>query len=197
MKIAFIGQKGIPSLAGGIEKHVEEVSTRMAKEGHEVFVYVRNNYTPKDMATFNGVKLIHLPSVSSKHLDAISHTLLASVHSLFCGYDVIHFHGIGPTILSFIPRTFTWKTPLIATFHCQDYYHQKWGFFARTSLRFGEFLTCTVPHKTIVVSKSLQHVSKEKYNKDAVLIPNGSDIRYSQQVDAISKWGLKDKIYIL
>lgn len=197
MKIAFIGQKGIPSLAGGIEKHVEEVAVRMAKEGHEVFVYVRDNYTPKELKEFKGVNLIHLPSINTKHLDAISHTFLASLHSLFSGYDVIHYHGIGPSILSWIPKFFTWKTPIIATFHCQDYYHQKWGVFARFSLKLGEFLTCTVPDKTIVVSKALKIFSESQYKNDAVLIPNGSDIRYSEQVDAISKWGLRDKKYIL
>ena len=41
MKIAFIGQKGIPAIAGGVEKHVEKLSTRLAAQGHEVTVYVR------------------------------------------------------------------------------------------------------------------------------------------------------------
>ena len=30
LKIAMIGSKGIPALFGGIEKHVEEISTRLA-----------------------------------------------------------------------------------------------------------------------------------------------------------------------
>ncbi len=197
MKIAFIGQKGIPALAGGIEKHVEEVAVRMANSGHSVFVYVRNNYTEKELKTYKGVQLIHLPSIGTKHLDAISHTFLAAIHSLFCGYDIIHFHGIGPSLLSWIPKMFTWKTPIIATFHCQDYYHQKWGAFARLGLRLGEFITCTVPDETIAVSESLKILAKEKYNSQVTVIPNGADISYSQQIDAISKWNLKDKKYIL
>ena len=197
MKIAFIGQKGIPAKSGGIEKHVEEVAVRMAKQGHEVFVYVRNNYTSKNLKNYKGVNLIHLPSISTKHLDAISHTFLASMHSLICRYDIVHYHGIGPTFLSWIPKIFKFKTPVVATFHCQDYYHQKWGAFARACLRLGEFVTCKVPDKTIAVSKSLVLFAKEKYGSETTLIPNGAEINYCEQVDAISAWNLKDKKYIL
>ena len=90
MKIAFIGQKGIPAKSGGVENHVEEVAARLAQKGHEVFVYVRNNYTEKNLEDYRGIKLVHLPSISTKHLDAISHTLFATIHALFQKYDVIH-----------------------------------------------------------------------------------------------------------
>ena len=36
MRIAMIGQKGLPATYGGIEKHVEEVAIRLAARGHEV-----------------------------------------------------------------------------------------------------------------------------------------------------------------
>ncbi len=197
MKIALIGQKGLPAKSGGIEKHVEEVAVRMVQQGHDVSVYVRNNYTEKELMQYKGIKLIHLPSIQTKHLEAISHTFFASMHALLCRYDVIHYHGIGPTILSIIPRILKPGTKVIATFHCQDYYHQKWGVFARASLRFGEIITCKVPHKTIAVSKSLSQLAKDKYGSKTTVIPNGADIRYSSQVDSISQWGLKDKKYIL
>ncbi|NLC31207.1 MAG: glycosyltransferase, partial [Candidatus Moranbacteria bacterium] len=45
MKIALIGQKGIPAKFGGVERHVEELAGEMVKKGHQVFVYARNNYT--------------------------------------------------------------------------------------------------------------------------------------------------------
>src|SRR4030042_6607900 len=104
MKIAFIGQKGIPASLGGVEKHVEEIATRMAKSDHEVFVYARHNYTDKNFKEYKGVKLIHLPNIPTKHLDAISHTFLATLHALFQKYDIIHYQAIGPTSLSWIVK---------------------------------------------------------------------------------------------
>lgn len=197
MKIAFIGQKGIPARSGGIETHVEEMATRMARLGHEVYVYVRNNYTDKSLQKYKNVYLIHLPSITSKKLDAISHTFLATIDALFGNYDVVHYHGIGPTSLSWIIRLLKRKTVVIATYHCQDYFHQKWGWDAQMYLRFGEYVTCTVPHKTISVSEVLAEFAKKNYNADTVVIPNGADVTYNPNVDQILRWGLRDKRYIL
>ena len=45
MRIAMIGQKGIPATYGGIERHVEEIGARLAERGHEVVIYARPHYT--------------------------------------------------------------------------------------------------------------------------------------------------------
>lgn len=197
MRIAFIGQKGMPASLGGVERHAEELAVRMADIGHEVFVYVRDNYTDKNLETYKGVKLIHLPSISTKHLDAISHTFLATLHALFQKYDIVHYHAIGPSSLSWIIKIFKRKTAIIATFHCQDYYHQKWGKFAQACLRFGEYVTCKVPDKTIVVSKELARWAKKKYQTEAAVIPNGANVNFSPRANKLSQWNLKEKKYIL
>lgn len=44
MKLAIIGQKGIPSRAGGVEIHVEEIASRLALHGENVTVYCRESY---------------------------------------------------------------------------------------------------------------------------------------------------------
>lgn len=197
MRIAFIGQKGIPASLGGVERHVEELATGMADLGHEVFVYVCNNYTDKNLKKHKGVNLIHLPSVSTKHLDAISHTFLATVHALFHKYDIIHYQAIGPTSLSWIIKYFKRKTALVATFHCQDYYHQKWGFIARTYLRLGEYVTCKIPDKTITVSKELAEFARKKYGAKTAVIPNGAKVNFDPETGEFAKWGFKEKKYIL
>ncbi len=197
MRIAFIGQKGIPAKAGGVEKHVEELSSRLVKHGHEVFVYVRNNYTDKNIAEYKGVKLIHLPCISTKNLDAISHTFLATMHALFCRYDIIHYQAIGPSSLSFLIRLFKPLAFLVSTFHCQDYFHQKWGFWARCYLKFGEFITCKIPHKTIAISRILQKYSWKKYGIRAAFIPNGATVAATDEKDALARWNLTEKKYVL
>ena len=197
MKIAFIGQKGIPAKLGGVERHVEELAIRLAQKGHEVFVYVRNNYTDKNLNNYKGVKLVHLPSISTKHLDAISHTFFATIHALFQKYDVIHYQAIGPSFLSWIIKIFKYKTALVATFHCQDYYHKKWNWFARTSLRLGEYVACQVPDRTIVVSNALRSYVKNTYGKEAFFIPNGFTASPTEEASGIEEWGLKKNGYIL
>lgn len=197
MRIAFIGQKGIPAKFGGVERHVEEVAKRMAKKGHDVFVYVRNNYTSKDIIEYEGVKLIHLPSIGTKHLDAISHTLFACIHAIFCKYDVVHFHAIGPSSLAWIVRFFKRKTLVVSTFHCQDYFHQKWGLLARLYLRLGEYVACNVPHKTIVVTETLKEYTRQAYGRETVVIPNGAAVNPTKGSDNLAKWNLRSKRYVL
>jgi glycosyltransferase involved in cell wall biosynthesis len=173
MIIAYIGQKGIPVKFGGIEKHVEELATGLAQNGHKVFVYVRPYYTPKALKIYHGVNLIHLPSIKTKHLDAISHTFFATIHALFYHYDIIHYHGVGPALLSFIPRILKPKCRVIVTFHCLDREHAKWGWLARKVLTLGEKAACYFPHETIVVSQSLKEYCLINLKKEAVYIPNG------------------------
>ncbi len=198
MKIAFIGQKGIPARFGGVERHVEELAVELAKRGHEVFVYARNNYTDKAIKEYRGVKVINLPSIPTKHLDAITHTFIATVHSLFCKYDVIHFQAIGPSLMSWIVRIFRRDVALLSTFHCQDYYHKKWGWFARKSLLLGEYLTCKIPNKTITVSDLLGWYSRNKYGIEPAVIYNGTRAGASEvkSVGALQKWNLEEKKYI-
>ena len=57
MKIAMIGQKGVPSHFGGIETHVTELATRLVREGHEVFAYARPWYSKEKSDRFNGIKI--------------------------------------------------------------------------------------------------------------------------------------------
>jgi glycosyltransferase involved in cell wall biosynthesis len=102
MKIALIGQKGIPARSGGIERHVEELSVRLAKAGHEVYVYSRKHYTQYQDKQYKGVNLIYLPSLRTKHLDAITHTLFASFDALRRDFDIIHYQGVVPSTLSLV-----------------------------------------------------------------------------------------------
>lgn len=197
MKIAFIGQKGIPAISGGVEKHVEKLAVHLAAMGHEVTAYTRPAYTDPSLTEYQGVKLISLPSIRTKHLDAITHTLIATLHALFRDYDVLHYHSIGPSTLAFLPRIFRPGMRVIGTFHTQDYFHKKWGWFARTCLRIAEYLTCAVPEKTIVISETLLEYARKTYKKNFAFIPNGAEVTYEPDTAPLNQWGIRPKRYIL
>lgn len=173
MRIAMIGQKGIPTKFGGIERHVEALAVRLGAAGHDVTVYTRSWYAPANASFSEGVRTVETPTVKSKHLDAIVHTFTSTVHAIRDGAEVIHYHGVGPSLLSWIPRVFAPRTKVVATFHCIDRFHQKWGGFARLMLALGERASCLFPHRTIVVSRTLQHYAKSAFNRDTAYVPNG------------------------
>jgi glycosyltransferase involved in cell wall biosynthesis len=199
MKIYFIGQKGIPGVSGGVEKHVEELSTRLVRSGHDVFVYTRPNYTDATLKQYKGVNLISLPSIPTKRLDAISHTFLACFDLIIFrkNVDIAHFHSIGPSSLIWLIKIFRPSLPVVFTFHSKCYNHKKWGFFARAYLRFSEYLACRLADQVVAVSKSLQQYIKERYNIDSIYIPNGTSISKRSGAGEIKKLGLKKGGYIL
>lgn len=197
MKIAFIGQKGIPARSGGVEKHVEKLATRLAATGQEVFVYVRGHYTSPSLTEYEGVKLIHIPSIRTKHLDALSHTLFATVHALFQRYDVVHYHSIGPSVFAFLPRILRPDMRVVTTFHSRDYFHQKWNVVARFCLRLAEKITCTIPEKTIVISETLRDYAEAKYKKKFAFVPNGAEVAFEADTEPLNQWGIRPKRYIL
>ncbi|MFA5128292.1 MAG: glycosyltransferase family 4 protein [Patescibacteria group bacterium] len=198
MKIAMIGQKGIPALYGGIERHVEELSAELVKQGHEVFVYARDWYTPKNINRYRGANIIHTPTFKTKHLDAIVHTFMSTWHAIFVVKpDVIHYHGVGPSLLSWIPRVFAPRIKVISTFHCIDRYHQKWGAIARWALALGEKAACAFPHETIAVSKTIQNYCLNEYHKITTYNPNGVNVESNPGDKYLDKWNLEAKKYFL
>jgi len=198
MKIAFIGQKGLPARFGGIERHVEELAVRLVKAGHAVTVYARPWYTPSTVKNYRGVTVTTLSSLHTKNFDAISHTFLATIRAIRGNFDVIHYHGVGPALLAFIPRLVSPKVKVVVTFHCIDRKHQKWGFFARAMLKMGEWAACRFAHQTIAVSQTIQHYCANVYDRDTVYIPNGVE-RQSAAADSdliAERFGLKKNGYI-
>jgi len=200
----MIGQKGIPTNSGGIERHVESLSQELVKLGHEVIVYARPHYTPKSLKEYKGVKLISLPSIKTKNLDAATHTFFATLHALFClkNVDILHYHAIGPSLFIIIAKILKPKIKIVSTFHCQDYYHQKWSPLARLFLKLGEKISVCFANKTIVVSKELKHYVEQKYKHFPVYIPNGIYPEAKKTITAADKeslkwWKLKSEQYII
>lgn len=199
MKIAFIGQKGIPTKQGGIEKHVEELSQKMAGLGFDVFVYARPHYTGEKSKKYqyNGVNIINTFSINTKYFDAISHTLFSTLHALRQDYDIIHYHGVGPSLLAWIPRLLKPRTKVVVTFHCIDRFHQKWGALARLILGLGEYSACKFPHQTIVISKTLEKYARYRFDAGAKYIPNGVSIKKTTNLNALKELKLEPNQYFV
>lgn len=202
MKVVIIGQKGIPTRTGGVERHVEELAIRLVERGDEVTVYTRPNYTDEKLKSYKGVKLVSLPVLATKHLDAIGHTFLAVWYTFLKQRkaEVIHFHSIGPSLMIPLMKLLKPRTPIVSTYHSQCYFHQKWGGFARFFLRLGEFFCCCFSDKVITVSRNLKKYTESKYKRneeDVAYVPNGVPGYEKVSVDMIKKWELEKDGYIV
>ncbi|MGB3478300.1 MAG: glycosyltransferase family 4 protein [bacterium] len=193
MKIAFVGQKGIPSKFGGVEKHVEELGIRLAHKGYNIITYTRRNYS-NFKGMYKGIRVLSLPAISQKHTEMISHTFFSLLSLLDKKVDVIHIHSVDPAILSFIPRL---NSKVVVTSHGQAYRREKWGPIAKSFSKLAERAFTVFPDKRIAVSKTLKKYYEEKYNCDVIYIPNGVNVKAVSSTSAITKLGLSKNEYLL
>lgn len=197
MKIAFIGQKGIPAKSGGVDRHVETLAYFLAKNGQEVFVYNRRGYLDKEMKEWEGVKLISKPFIDNKNLAAITHGFLSVLDAMTRKVDVIHFHGIGPSLLAWIPKIFSPKIKIVATLHSFDYGNDKWGTFAKFMLKLGEKTMSKYADEVIVLTSLMRDYLYQRHGRDSVIIPNGAFIKENVGEDALKNFGLERGKYIV
>ena len=194
LRIAFIGGRGVVGKYSGIEAYYEEVGKRLAARGHEVTVYCRNYFTPPG-ETHLGMKTVRLPTIRSKHLETVVHTALSTLHVLCRPCDIVHYHALGPALVSQIPRIFRKKT--VVTVQGLDWQRKKWGRIASAVLRAGEWASVALPDQTMVVSKTLQSYYRQTYGAEARYVPNGGSPRARRQGQRLSEWGVEPEKYIL
>jgi glycosyltransferase involved in cell wall biosynthesis len=197
LRIAMIGARGVPATFGGIERHVEELGAELVARGHEVHVFCRTNYCPADLERHRGMLLRHLPTVGTKHLDAIAHSAIATLVAMRESFDVLHYHAIGPGMLAVLPRYLS-PAGVVLTVHGRDDERAKWGRGARAVLRAGGWLSARVPDATVVVGRHLERYYQEAHGRAAVYVPNGVHAADPHPADGtLARLGLAPHRYLL
>jgi len=194
MKIAFIGGRGVVGTYSGIETYYEEVGSRLAGRGHSVTAYCRKHFTP-EVKEFRGMTVRRLPALRSKHLETLSHSLLATTDSLRRDFDVIQFHAIGSSFCSFLPRLFGIAS--VVSVRGLDWKREKWNWFARNFLLAGEWASARFPTATTVVSRSLQRHYLSKHGRSTTHIPNAVIPGEFRPPDLIKGFGLGHHNFLL
>lgn len=193
IKVAMIGSKGLPAVFGGIERHVEEVGKRLALKGHEITVFGRKPFSTG--GEHLGMKVKVLPSIPTKNLETATNSFAATLSASSSDFDIIHYHGIGPSIFSWIPSLFGKTT--VATIHAPDYRQSKWGPAARFLLRQGERTAMRRCTAVIAVSRLMAGNLATAFNRKVRYIPNGAAIIDIPPINDISRFGLEREGYIL
>lgn len=201
MKIAVIGAKGLPPNQGGIEHYCAEIYPRMVSQGHSVDLYARSSYSevPAFKTTeFDGVRVISLPCPGLRGADAFITSALGALNASLKKYDVVHFHALGPSLFTFIPKIFSSSKVVVS---CQglDWKRNKWGKKSSSLIRYGERSAVKFADNIIVVSNDIQNYFTETYGRKTIYIPNAP----ASYVDSDSNFaygrslGLTPQKYIL
>ena len=204
MKIAMFGHKRVPSREGGIEIVVEELTSRMVSQGHQVTCYNRRGhhvsgaeFDTKRQTDFQGVKLKSVWTLDKKGLAAMTASISAAFLCAFSKADVVHIHAEGPAFMCWLPRMFGKR--VVVTVHGLDWQREKWKKgFASKYIHAGEKMAVKMAHEIIVLSKNTQDYFRDTYGRETVFIPNGvnkPEIRPAEQIT--ERFGLHKDEYFL
>src|SRR5439155_216644 len=195
LRIAMLGTRGVPARYSGFETCVEELGARLAARGHEVTVYCRVPHVSYPGATYRGMRLVRLPTIRSKHLDTIAHTLLSSLHALAMRFDVALYFNVGNSPVTWIPRAAGQR--VVLNVDGLDWKRKKWGRFARWYIRSCERWATRFPHRVVTDSRRVQQYYRERHGAASTYIAYGAEPASAPPGEHLRRFGLEPGRYVL
>jgi glycosyltransferase involved in cell wall biosynthesis len=196
-RVAVMGLRGVPASWGGVEHQCEQLYSRLAAKGFDVTVYARSGYVDPKITSYKGMRVVCLPTVNSKHLEALVHTFLAVVHAGFSKADILHIYSQGPFLLSPLAKLLKPRAPLFFTCGGLDWQRKKWSAFASFAISIGEWLSAKLADRIVTVSEALKDYYRDRYGARAVCIVNGVDIPPFTPFEKAPALGLEPGRYFL
>lgn len=199
VRVAMVGQKGIPANYGGVERAVEELSARLVERGHEVTVFNRREQRGEPVVEHRGIQLVPVPATRGKYSGNLTQSLTGTLRTVARDFDVVHFHAMGPCLWTPLARI-GGNAAVVATIQGRDDQRAKWGLAAKASLKSAAWASAHVPHEVIVVSKQLGREYAAEFNRSTHHIPNGitpADTSGRANTDVLDRFGLTGQTYIV
>lgn len=196
-RIVFLGLRGIPNIQGGVEKHVEMLASELNSCGWDVEVIGRSRYLPQGGSrSWNGIRVLPLWAPRKMALEAIVHTFLGVWLAALRRPDILHIHAVGPAL--FVPLARLLGLRVVVTHHGYDYERQKWGGFARSVLKLGEYFGMRLSHGRIAVSNGVARTMAARYHAPVAFVPNGVSLAPpAAETGILAEFALKPKRYVL
>ena len=137
VRLALVGTRGVPAAYSGFETAVENIGRRLAARGHDVTVYCRPHMVEGRYDRYEGMRLVYLPTVRSKHLDTFVHTFISTVHmALFVRPNAAVYFIAGNSPFALLSRLL--GVPSILNVDGLDSRRAKWSGSAKYYLRWAE-----------------------------------------------------------
>lgn len=193
MKIAMLGSRGVPARYGGFETVCEEVGTRLAKRGHEVVVYCRNQ--GQELTAYAGMTLVNLPAVRAKAAETLSHTAVSAVHAVRHRPDVaVLFNTANSPVLPLLRAA---KIPVALISDGLEWRRAKWGRVAKGYSKLAERAAVNLPDRLVVDSRAVGRYFTETYGARTDYISYGAQILNEIGSNHVQRLGLAPGAYNL
>ena len=193
MHIAIIGTRGVPAKYGGFETCAEEISTGIVEMGHKVTVYCRNGNYDDSLHSYEGVRLVHLPSIKGKITETFSHTFLSIIHSLFINADIYLVMNAANGPLCLLLSMF--RKRIIINVDGLEWRRKKWGRIGSAYYLFSEWVSSKIATRIISDAIGIKDYYIKKYKTDSTFIAYGAMIEKSSKPSILDKYGLEPDNY--
>jgi glycosyltransferase involved in cell wall biosynthesis len=196
LQIAIVGSRGIPHTYSGYEAFIGEVAPRLVGRGHAVTVYCRKSLFEEKPRVYKGVRLIYLPSIETKTMGTLTHTLVSMCDVIFRGTDVLFVVNVANAFHCVLPRLLGKKVAI--NVDGLDWKRDKWGPLAKKYFYWNaKHVGKICPNGVVTDAQEMQRIYLEEFGTRSVSIAYGANIETSTNADVVRKYGLEPFQYYL
>ncbi len=195
MKLAILGTRGVPASYGGFETFAEELGRRLVERGHDVTVYGRTAFVDPELSSYRGMRLVVLPALYTKHLETVSHTLLASLHAIRENYDAVLLCNAANA--PFVRILQLGGTPVALNVDGLERKRRKWGRWGRTYYAVCERLAALVPDTLVTDAEVIHRYYRRFYRAPSEMIVYGGDLERPHETGVLAQLGLAAGEFVL
>lgn len=201
LRIGMLGLYGMPMPElhfTGFETAFGEIAPRLVEKGHEVTIYCRRAHFPPHLRrqSWEGVRLIYVPSPGGKNFSGILSTFLAALHALVVGrYQLFFFVNVGMGHHAALCRLFGRK--VVMNVDGLDWKRAKWGPVARTYFLTAARSAIRFCNRLITDAHAMQKFYMDEFNKETSMIAYGAYVESSTDSSLVSQFGVEPNEYYL
>ncbi len=197
MRIALMGTRGIPARYGGFETFAEQLATRLVERGHQVTVYSRCGFFDRwgALEEYRGVRRRQVPTIFHKYLETPLSGLTTFIDALFQSYDGILLCNAANS--PFAPVLKVKRTPLLINVDGIERDRAKWNKLGKWWYLLGERASVTLATRLVSDADVIADYYRDTYGCESEVIPYGVHPVARAPGEALAKFGLKRKGYIL
>ncbi len=196
LKIAIIGDRGIPARYSGFSTLVEQLAVRLVRDHDmDVSVYCRNSYYDEKPKYYEGVRCYYFSSPGGKNFESIIHSNISIFHASFSSYDLVFIVDPGnapfawPLNLRFLPTVFHtdgmgWK-------------RRKWSPLQQKYYKWSEGVCARLATALVTDSRAMQDYYLSEYNSPSSFIPYSGEVGENPDDQGLKKLGLEKNGYYL
>ena len=201
LRVALVGSRGIPGRYGGYETLFAELAPRLVARDFEVTVYCRTprrrpgERAPARRARYRGARLVHLPTIRTKHLDTPVHSFASCLHAVGERFDAALVVNSANAL--FLPLLAAAGTPCVLNVDGIEKRRAKWGPFGRAVYALSERLACFLPDLLVTDAEVIREHYLARYGARSHIVTYGVAARPLWQSGVLRRLGIEKQNYFL